>query len=759
METMSNNYDNYSYQMTASDGYDYDYQIAAPDSDSYQFTTSYDYDNQINTQNNKQTKKWLRDKAKELAVHTQDAVSKVLDKTKKLGRKIITWWAIATTLAWWAPEATALLVPQTATAITAAAPITIWTTAALTASLATLTWCDKPDIEAPKVDQKEYSVDIEWSAKIYIRNKQLYIGDKLVADWTAETDVSSVTMYIDKENWQKIESWTNRDQVWTKTLVVVLSDAKWNKNRIYIRLNVTPIVKEAVQWLENIESLSMQVDKEINLLKWVTFSNWTTLDKVEIEIDGKSYTVSDPAHYIPQLPWTCNVKLYVQSEEWPKEYTVNVKNSIKPLEYRAPNIETADVINEHYSWFNNLSKKKKEFIYKQVLISYITWQWCKLDNVEYIIAGEVPKETPCENVGRSNTSDYKTHADQALYNYECMAPWSTVKAAWWNREHIEPYISQHPEKTFFISCASHKLWGKDQEMLQNNKNYASLKAILDYENTVTNISVSNMDTNQWWDIITINESTPPILQWFYNSASVNSEKNNKYTISWFNASLDNNILGENNFSCIPRWFTKDTKNIVIPFVELVGYQDNHPELTSTTSSFPTSIRTATISNDIQVVMSNNPWYTAEDANTVIINDYLQEDTFKYKDQNDWNIKDWGARNFFQDDKFINNEMLHKPEIDAIKLENEDTPLPSGKWIYYEWKWIQFEYKWKRYNLSDSMWTTAVTSWEDIQYYFNTTLDIKSWWKWTTSFNVGILDKNGKKIPDIQLKNVTKTYKY
>ena len=57
METMSNNYDNYSYQMTASDGYDYDYQIAAPDSDSYQFTTSYDYDNQINTQNNKQTKK------------------------------------------------------------------------------------------------------------------------------------------------------------------------------------------------------------------------------------------------------------------------------------------------------------------------------------------------------------------------------------------------------------------------------------------------------------------------------------------------------------------------------------------------------------------------------------------------------------------------------------------------------------------------------------------------------------------------------
>ena len=158
-------------------------------------------------------------------------------------------------------------------------------------------------------------------------------------------------------------------------------------------------------------------------------------------------------------------------------------------------------------------------------------------------------------------------------------------------------------------------------------------------------------------------------------------------------------------------------------------------------------------------MSNNPWYTAEDANTVIINDYLQEDTFKYKDQNDWNIKDWGARNFFQDDKFINNEMLHKPEIDAIKLENEDTPLPSGKWIYYEWNWIQFEYKWKRYNLSDSMWTTAVTSWEDIQYYCNTTLDIKSWWKWTTSFNVGILDKNGKKIPDIQLKNVTKTYKY
>ena len=73
------------------------------------------------------------------------------------------------------------------------------------------------------------------------------------------------------------------------------------------------------------------------------------------------------------------------------------------MTYHAPNLTTADVIDERYPWYRvfnpRLNGTKNEFIYPHILVSYVALAWYKVENLEYIIATEVPEETPCEDVG------------------------------------------------------------------------------------------------------------------------------------------------------------------------------------------------------------------------------------------------------------------------------------------------------------------------------------------------------------------------
>ena len=155
-------------------------------------------------------------------------------------------------------------------------------------------------------------------------------------------------------------------------------------------------------------------------------------------------------------------------------------------------------------------------------------------------------------------------------------------------------------------------------------------------------------------------------------------------------------------------------------------------------------------------MHNHSWSTLEDAMTIMINNYLTEDTFKYKDD-DWNIKNWWKRYFFNTDKFIQQEILQTSKINAISLNSDDVELPSDGWLCYVWKWIQYGYNWQRYNITDkSKLVELISSWKNIKRYWNKKTFLKYGWKNSASFDVYVMDNSWKLVPDVQLKNITKS---
>ena len=485
----------------------------------------------------------------------------------------------------------------------------------------------------------------------------------------------------------------------------------------------------------------MQVNQEINLLQWLSFADWVTLEKVEILIDWVKNTVSDPNHFTPEYPWTCSIIFSVKKNNNTYEVPVDWLN-IKALEYNAPSFETANIINNYYSWFNVLPQQKQNFIYNHILTSYITEKIFRQNNLEYIIMGEVPVEVECENVGQNILSP---HADWWYNHINNISPFSKIKACWWGRSDLEKYVNQNPNKLFFVSCAYDILWWDSLEQLKWSPDYTSLKNILNNENIIISVASWNLSNMNGKVSKILNENAPYESEWVYRSASVNSNKNNKICVTWYNPWQENVFWWEwNNVSSRPVWFWK--WNIVIPFINMED----------TSSSFSTAAESGSLWNFLSIIMYNHTWSTLEDAMTIMINNYLTEDTFKYKDD-DWNIQNWWKRYFFNTDKFIQQEILQTSKINAINLNSDDVELPSDGWLCYVWKWIQYEYNWERYNITNkSKLVELISSWKNVKWYRNKKTFLKYGWKNSASFDVYVMDNSWKLVPDVQLKNVTKS---
>ena len=113
---------------------------------------------------------------------------------------------------------------------------------------------------------------------------------------------------------------------------------------------------------------------------------------------GETVTIDDPTAFTPELPGAFSMTLTLSRLDGSLITETLEGLTFKSLDYTTPTFKTADVINEHFQWYNVLSEKTKDFIYKHILTSYIASERYKKDNMEYIIMGEVPKDTPCENV-------------------------------------------------------------------------------------------------------------------------------------------------------------------------------------------------------------------------------------------------------------------------------------------------------------------------------------------------------------------------
>ena len=185
-------------------------------------------------------------------------------------------------------------------------------------------------------------------------------------------------------------------------------------------------------------------------------------------------------------------------------------------------------------------------------------------------------------------------------------------------------------------------------------------------------------------------------------------------------------------------------NIVMPFTSIWG--------ATSTSSFATSSLSGTLGNHLSILMSNHPGTTLEGANTIMQQNYLLEDTFKYKDPEDGVIKDGGTWYFFNTEKFLKEEVLHRAEVEAA-LDGSPQSLPSMGGLYYEGKGIQFSCGGQTYDMIEdnrSVLENAVKSGQEIQWTYSPDRARKFGVSGNNTVTVRVMDKQARFIPDISM---------
>ena len=258
---------------------------------------------------------------------------------------------------------------------------------------------------------------------------------------------------------------------------------------------------------------------------------------------------------------------------------------------------------------------------------------------------------------------------------------------------------------------------------------------------------------------TLNENEKEQKMGMYKSASVNSGKNNKITVMWYNPAK-NNTFWDDNESAMPIGFDNVEWNIVIPFTDLVAL-DDCSNLTWSATSKPTSALSSTLWNHLSVIMHNHSWTTLEDASTIMQDEYLRVEKFKYKDT-DGVIKEGGDWYFFDSDKFLKSEILHEAEIkqiltDAAKTISEGSSssvsLPAYPGLIYSGPGIFFAVDGTTYEMTSGNQTvleTAIKSGSDIQWSYNPNRVTEYGISETNTIVVQFVDTKAQVVPDVSV---------
>lgn len=139
--------------------------------------------------------------------------------------------------------------------------------------------------------------------------------------------------------------------------------------------------------------------------------------------------------------------------------------------------------------------------------------------------------------------------------------------------------------------------------------------------------------------------------------------------------------------------------------------------------------------------------------TIIVNEYLREETFQYKDENNnYKLTDGGQWYFIEIQQLLEKELLLADQFSSLQFDGDEVELPVGPGLCYTGKGIQFEYEGQRYLTSEAnqaIMTEALKS-GTAKWYWNKTLSKKCGGKDSATFNVYIVDKQGQRFPNLHL---------
>ena len=206
----------------------------------------------------------------------------------------------------------------------------------------------REDGQAPTIDVLIAKKNVIAGVIVTIKDNQLFCDESVAATWTDDyTETCTVEMSMSDGG--IIKSGDTLSEA--GTLEITVADEFQNKATAEIVLTV-----EAIYGLDYLENLSMRVDEAVNLLEGITLAEGLTLKKIEYEKDGKIALVSEPESFTLEYPCTISIILTIVKPDG-TQIEIRVDGiSVNPLEFNAPALETADIINEHYPWFNNLTQ-------------------------------------------------------------------------------------------------------------------------------------------------------------------------------------------------------------------------------------------------------------------------------------------------------------------------------------------------------------------------------------------------------------------
>ena len=396
------------------------------------------------------------------------------------------------------------------------------------------------------------------------------------------------------------------------------------------------------------------------------------------------------------------------------------------------------------TWYDNFSPKKQQFIYPHLLTSYVASEWYKVDNLEFIIMGEVPRDIECENIGRPSYNP-STHANRSYVHVKTLSPGATIKACAGGWDDGYEYFTHNPDKLMMVSVAADATGADDPEELTKSRHYQAFKQILNQSNVIASCTAGNKEGSV---NIVLNEREQPLSGGSYLSASINSDLNNRYTVVGYYPG-NNNVFLDDLECRMPVGFTKDTKNLIVLFPALytVKYNDD----TSTTCSMPTGAFSSSLSNFLSILLKTHPGVTLEGASTIMQENYFRAEKMKYKDD-DGVVKEGEDWHFFKTDEFIASEILQKNAVDAaFSSSARNIDLPSSGGLCYIGPGIQFEVNGTAYEMTEtnrSTLTSALSAGKNIKWTFNRELAEK----YTTGnadITVRILDHAAELIPEIK----------
>lgn len=607
---------------------------------------------------------------------------------------------------------------------------------------------------APTITAKS-SVNIFWWEKINISNNKLLLWDEEIASWT-DDKTQNCTILL-KFNGQEVKSWDPINEGGTLSITVTDEKGKYDNKEI-------TITNKIVEWLDNLKNLKIQVDNEVDLLKWINFTNWVELIKVEVEIDGQRYEIADPHHYTPEYPWTCNIIFTVKWKSW---NTIEVKSdslTIKPLEYNPITPQEANIYENRNEWKKNVAWDKERYKFYETIWHLQTRKIVeelikngspeyleKLNNIRLIWLWEQPNDD-CPYIKwtreSNNTEPNKTqHAEimNEKIKTSTSAPWIAQNYPWkilrfplMKRTEILDYVNNHPNQKFIFFCANDRvgwMWAQYNPKWTEEGN--ALEQVVNLKNCMAIIAISNIHSDRDY---ALRRDQTYIPRSKYNASGA-IWHNIIWALWWTTEAVTLNDYDHYPYehSVRPIWY--DQKNLKVSSWWYPAHES--PTSFAARSNRASSRPTAELAGEIRNIAALNPNMNMSDVMN-LINSYYISIPATYNGET--------IENFNTPDQKEICRQICLPSIPSqlsatqITELTEDSEYP----VLCTWKWVKYlDSDWKlkpAENISSSSEIYRIS--KNCKFYFDPELFKKQWGKDTAELTIQIITSEWTSIPEI-----------